>query len=263
VNLAPFFFDDKRECLSRVERIGESLVTVEVTQQKTGDFVMTVRNAGLAPTELDRLKQRVIRWLSLDWNPKPALGIADRLSKPTADFIRAGGGRFLRGSSFYEDFVKTLATVNASWSFTQKMIGALVNGIGGGAFPLPKQIIKAKVRYLESKVKMGYRSKVLYDATSFLLKEKIIDEEGQADESRTIFEDLIAIKGIGNYAATHIRVLLQDYSRIPIDSEVRPYCASRYGIDDKQIPAFFSPWGNYAFLGYKLTRILDRDNWIG
>jgi 3-methyladenine DNA glycosylase/8-oxoguanine DNA glycosylase len=263
VNLAPFCFDERRNCLRRKERIGQSIVTVEVRERKQGGFVMTVPNAEFSRAEVERLSQSVIRWLGLDWDPTFALEVAGRLSGPVRDLILEGGGRFLRGSTFYEDFVKTLATVNASWSFTEKMVAALVNGLGKGAFPLPGQIIKAKVSYLEKKVKMGYRAEVLFDATKLLLKNHIIDEEGRADDASVTFEDLIAIKGIGNYAATHLRVLLHDFSRIPIDSEVRPYCESRWGLNEKEIPAFFSPWGDFAFLGYKLTRIVDEENWIG
>jgi N-glycosylase/DNA lyase len=263
LHLAPFSFDEKRACLSRTERIGESIVTIQIRERKEGGFVMTVSDADLSRSEVARLLKRVVRWLSLDWDPTRALEVAAGLSKPVRDLILNGGGRFLRGSTFYEDFVKTLATVNASWSFTEKMIDALVAGLGRGAFPLPGQIIKAKVSYLEKKVRMGYRAKVLFDATSLLLKNHVIDDEGNADDSGITYENLIAIKGIGKYAATHLLVLLHDFSRIPIDSEVRPFCASKWGLDEKDIPAFFSPWKEFAFLGYKLTRIVDQENWIG
>ena len=47
--------------------------------------------------------------------------------------IERGGGRMLRCSTFYEDFVKTVLTVNTSWSGTCRMIAALVAEPGGGA----------------------------------------------------------------------------------------------------------------------------------
>lgn len=262
IKLAPFSHDARRNRLQKVERIGSAVVTVGVIQQKSGDFKMTVHDASLCREEVLQLKDRVVRWLCLDWDPTPALKIADRLSKPIANFIRAGGGRFLRGSSFYEDFVKTLATVNASWSFTQKMAQRLVADIGGGAFPLPEQILKCGSRFLEDRVKMGYRAKVLTEATRFLLDEKIMDREGNAKGPVT-FEDLIAIKGIGKYAAAHISVLLLDFSKIPVDSEVRPFCASHLGLEEKDIDAYFSSWNEFAFLGYKLLRIIKSKNWIG
>jgi N-glycosylase/DNA lyase len=262
VNLDPFSFDPARGRLSKVERIGNALATVSLTQNKAGDFVVTVQADGLARAEVETLKERAARWLCLDWDPSQALKIADRLSKPVARYLRKGGGRFLRGSSFYEDFVKTLATVNASWSFTQQMIARIVEGIGKGAFPTPRDVLKKGSRYLSTHVKMGYRATVLIEATRTLLQKGLIDDEGNATRPLG-YEDLIAIKGIGNYAAVHLLVLQCDFRRIPVDSEVRPYLADRYGLLDKDIPAFFSPWEDFAFLGYKLSRILDGNNWIG
>jgi hypothetical protein len=41
---------------------------------------------------------------------------------------------------------------------------------------------------------------------------------------------LIGLKGIGPYAAAHCRLLLHDFSRIPIDSSVVAYLRGRYGL---------------------------------
>ena len=68
-----------------------------------------------------------------------------------------------------------------------------------------------------------------------------------------------SLRGIGPYAASHLAMLLHDYSRIPVDSEVRRFCRERYDIGADQIAAFFDSWGAYRFLGYKVGRILTRD----
>jgi hypothetical protein len=41
---------------------------------------------------------------------------------PTLSIVisERGGGRMLRGSCFYEDFIKTVLTINANWSATCK-----------------------------------------------------------------------------------------------------------------------------------------------
>ncbi len=262
VNLEPFSFDAALGRLAKTERIDDSFVHVSATQTPSGDIAVIIRGDGLDRKAVEKLKGRVVRWLSLDWDPSDALAAADRLSKPVARYIRKGGGRFLRGSTFYEDFVKTLATVNASWSFTQQMIARIVEGIGGGAFPGPRAVLRKGARYLQTRVKMGYRAEVLVNATRALLKNGFIDDVGDAVRDVT-FEDLITLKGIGNYAAVHLLVLQCDFRRVPVDSEVRPYLQERYGLSDKDIPAFFGPWGDFAFLGYKLSRILDGNNWIG
>ena len=263
VFLAPLSYDEKKNCLTSIERLDDALVTVHVTQSSTGAFTLRIPDTNLDGNQVDKIVARTRRRLSLDWNPTEALSTADRLSPPIAQFIREGGGRFLRGATFYEDFVKTLATVNASWSFTQKMTSGLVEQIGGNAFPLPGTVLRRGIRPLENRVKMGYRARVLIDATRHFLKTGLMDETGEADPDRMTYDALLAVKGIGAYAAAHLRALLHDYSRIPIDSEVRPYCAERYGIDGSEIAAFFEPWGKFAFLGYKLGRTLEGSNWIG
>ena len=73
------------------------------------------------------------------------------------------------------------------------------------------------------------------------------------------YDDLIDLWGIGPYAASHVAVLQHDFSRIPVDSEVTSYCRERYGIGPKEIDAHFEPWGDFRFLGYRLTKNALRD----
>jgi len=61
-----------------------------------------------------------------------------------------------------------------------------------------------------------------------------------------------------------LRGLAGDYSQIPIDPEVRHYRREWLGCkSDAQIVRKFSPWGRFAFLGYKFARQARRVNWIG
>ena len=78
---------------------------------------------------------RVGCWLSADWEPAPAIAA----QPDAAALIERGGGRMLRGSCFYEDFVKTLLTINANWSATCRMAAALVSEPGEGTFPTPRR----------------------------------------------------------------------------------------------------------------------------
>ena len=58
------------------------------------------------------------RWLSADWEPVAAIAALPDV----AQLIELGGGRMLRGSFFYEDFAKTVLTINTSWSATCRMV---------------------------------------------------------------------------------------------------------------------------------------------
>jgi 3-methyladenine DNA glycosylase/8-oxoguanine DNA glycosylase len=262
--LSPFEWNVKTRCLSRVEKVSnDKLVEVRVAQKDRRAVTLRAVGVHLLDAEMKTLSNRVSRWLSLDWDPGPAVRAAKALAPDIARFIKRGGGRFLKGSSFFEDFVKTLCTVNASWSFTEQMVKRLVNDLGEGAFPTPDKVLEAGVRFLRQAARLGYRSAVLVDTTEALLKRRIMNTAGSANPECATFEALLSLKGIGAYAAAHLSVLLCDFRRIPIDSEVRPYCLQRYGIEANEIDAFFEPWGEFRFLGYKLGRILERTNWIG
>src|SRR5207248_11156391 len=85
--------------------------------------------------------RRMRRWVSADWDPEAAVAALAPAFPEEAAIVARGGGRLLRCSTFYEDFIKTLLTVNTSWSGTCRMVAALVAEPGGGAFPLPKAIV--------------------------------------------------------------------------------------------------------------------------
>ena len=59
---------------------------------------------------------------------------------------------------------------------------------------------------------------------------------GEGSPERLAHDYLIELKGIGPYAAAHCRVLLHDFSRIPVDSSSIAYLRERHGCD----PAAFA-----------------------
>src|SRR5205085_9439166 len=129
--------------------------------------------------------RRVRRWVSADWDPAPAIaalgaaGFADE-----AALVAAGGGRLLRCSTFYDDFVKTLLTVNTSWSGTCRMCAALVAEPGGGAFPGPPAILDYGEERLRGIAKLGFRAPTLVAATRRMLDEGAIDAAGHGADDR-------------------------------------------------------------------------------
>ena len=198
----------------------------------------------------------VKRWLSTNWDPGPAIAVAEQNNPSVADFIEDGGGRILRGTTFYEDFVKTVCTIQIAWSGTIRMVSDLIDKVGGGVFPTPMQILAFGETGLREKAKLGFRSRTLYHATDRMLASGLIDVRGNGAEESITYEEMIALYGIGPYAASHLMVLLNDFRRIPVDSEVRSYCREKLGIEPDQIEPFFARWSDYKFLGYKLHRTI-------
>ena len=264
VRLAPWIWDEDTSKLSRPERIEpHGLFVIAVTQSNPTELLVEV--AGNLPSSgvTERFIEMVKRWVSFAWNPAPAIEVAETIDTRISDLIMNGGGRFLRSSTFYEDFVKTNCTVNTNWSSTRRMVTLLVEEIGNGAFPTPLMIADCGEAALRQRCKLGFRSPVLMNATTELLSEHVISDSGDLRPGGISYQELLSIRGVGPYSASHVAMLEHDFSHIPVDSEVSKYCEEKYLLKPDQVAGFFESWGEYRFLGYKLSRILDQRNWIG
>jgi len=251
-HLAPWSWDPKAGRLGRRERIGNQCGTIALTQGDPDSMVL--RWDGFAPAVLPEIHRRARRWLSTDWQPASAMAA---LCEDRA-LIAQGGGRLLRGSSFYEDFVKTVLTINTNWSATCRMAAALVTEPGEGAFPEdPEAVLDYGEERLRECAKLGFRDATVVSATRRLLDEGAIDASGEGPPDRLGYDYLVSLKGIGPYAAAHCRVLLHDFSRLPVDSGVIAYLRERHGCDPAEFAAGRS-WGPYLALGYRLARLRDK-----
>ncbi len=257
IELAPWRWESEKASLSRHDPLPSGgTARIEATQKTPRSLTVTVEVEGAESVDLDHIRATVVRWLSIDWDPAPAIVVARKLDPSIGRFISKGGGRFLRCSTFFEDFTKTVCTIHTAWRATQRMAEGLVNDIGEGLFPTPLNVLEAGEATLTSKGRLGFRARVLLEATEELLRRGLIDESGRGNEDRITYEEMLELRGIGPYAATHLMVLLHDFSRIPVDSEVGRFCKERHGLDPEEIEAFFDGWGEYRFLGFQLGRII-------
>ena len=253
VMLAPWGWDDSAGVLWRRDRLSSGRVArIQATQPEAGRIGVAVGGDSLSESDVDEATGLVRRWLSLDWDPAGAVAAARNADPGAAEAIERGGGRLLRCSTFYEDFVKTVCTIQIAWSGSRRMVAALVDA-GGGLFPAPATILDLGEAGLRERG-VGFRARALAEGTETMLDRGLIDEAGRAAAGPVSYDDLIALWGIGPYAAAHMVVLQHDFSRIPVDSEVTSYCRDRYGIGPEEIDAHFEPWGEFRFLGYRLTK---------
>ena len=260
VSLAPWGWDDSACVLWRSDRLSSGRTArIQATQPEADRIEVEVSGDGLSRRDLDEAAGLVRRWLSLDWNPTEALAAARETDPLAAETIENGGGRLLRCSTFYEDFVKTVCTIQIAWSGSLRMVAALVEA-GGGLFPTPVRVLELGDAGLRERG-TGFRARSLFEGTETMLERGLIDEAGHTASGPVSYDDLLALWGIGPYAAAHMAVLQHDFSRIPVDSEVTSYCRDRYGIGPNEIDAHFEPWGDFRFLGYRLTKnaFLGRD----
>jgi 3-methyladenine DNA glycosylase/8-oxoguanine DNA glycosylase len=255
--LAPWEWDPERGRLARVERIGGTVGKVTVSQQ--GPTSLDIIWEGSDFTDhAGEILRRVERWVSAEWDPAPAILALGADFTEDAALIERGGGRLLRCSTFYEDFVKTLLTVNTSWSGTCRMSAALVAEPGGGAFPPPEAMIDYGEERLRQIAKLGFRAPTAVAATRRMLEDGAIDRDGHGRSELLDHDYLLTLKGIGPYAAAHCRMLLHDFSRIPIDSVAIAHLRERHDTDPAAFIAARAGCGDYLGLGYRLMRLREK-----
>jgi N-glycosylase/DNA lyase len=256
VHLEPWRWDPQTGTLSRAERIDGAVGTVAMRQRDATTLVVSWDGfSGGADAEI---LHRAARWVSAEWSPEAALAALAGGFAEEAALIARGGGRLLRCSTFYEDFIKTVLTINTAWSSTERTSAALVAEPGGGAFPMPEMLIDYGEERLRRIAKLGFRAPVVVSTTQRMLDEGIIDTAGHGTEDRLDHDYLVSLKGIGPYAAAHCRMLLHDFSRIPVDSVVVAHLRERHDTTPEAFIAARAECGIYLGLGYRLMRLKEK-----
>jgi N-glycosylase/DNA lyase len=197
---------------------------------------------------------------------------------PELAWATSGAGRMLRSPTVFEDVIKTVCTTNCAWGATVRMVDALVSHLGdpavGGdgpltnAFPTPASMAEAPESFYREIVRAGYRGAYLI-ALSRSVAEGSLDIESFSSATIAELSDedleaaLLALPGVGPYAAAHIMMTLGRHSRLILDSWTRPKYARLLGrkrpVSDRQIERRFRPYGEYAGLAFWLYVTRDWD----
>jgi 3-methyladenine DNA glycosylase/8-oxoguanine DNA glycosylase len=235
--------------------------TVVVRSDAPGAIVVEVR----APKRAAPAVRHVLR-LDEDLSPLYAKLAED----PELAWAARGAGRWMRSPTVFEDVVKTICTTNCAWSGTVRMVTALVEGLGDEsargrrAFPTAERMAATPERFYRDVARAGYRSGYLRSLASSVASGELDLEALAAD--RDLPDDevetrLLALPGVGPYAAAHVMMLIGRYSRLVLDSWTRPTYARLNGrkAKDTTIERRFRRYGPYAGLAFWLY--LTRD-WV-
>jgi 3-methyladenine DNA glycosylase/8-oxoguanine DNA glycosylase len=186
---------------------------------------------------------------------------------PDLAWVTAGAGRMIRSPSVFEDVVKTVCTTNCTWSSTVRMVTALVEhlGIDGRTFPSPQARAEAPADFYRDVARAGYRGPYL-QAIAAGVADGTLDLEaldGRSDlADDEVAARLLALPGVGPYAAAHVMMLLGRYGRLILDSWTRPTyarLAQRKTVKDSTIERRFRRYRDFAGLAFWLY--LTRD-WV-
>jgi 3-methyladenine DNA glycosylase/8-oxoguanine DNA glycosylase len=196
-----------------------------------------------------------------------ALALAD----PDLAWVAGGAGRMIRSPTVFEEVVRIVCTTNCSWALTTRMITALVERLGepapgapadgwrGRTFPTAEAMARATPTFYRDVVRAGYRGPYLralarsvasgaldLEVLAAALPEELSDDEMEIR--------LLALPGVGPYAAAHVMLLLGRYSRLILDSWTRPKYARLIGrkkpVSDATILRRFRRYGRYAGLAF-------------
>lgn len=268
IALSPCRWLKEQSALQRVERLDSGrVVLIQATSASSSEDVRlsvdVVADGSLTDIELTEIERKV-RWML-------------RLDEDLSEFyqlcsgedglwqrVKTGRGRLLRSPELFEDVVKTIATTNTIWSQTVGMVDRLVKTLGDPfplaptlrAFPTPAQVAAATEQVLREQVRLGYRSAYVFELARSIA-EGVRNLESLKDSRLTAKElkrGLKSIKGVGDYSASTLLMLLGRYEELAIDSEMRSFVARRYfegrPATDTQIRAIYDRWGKWKYLMY-------------
>jgi 3-methyladenine DNA glycosylase/8-oxoguanine DNA glycosylase len=260
-DLAPFSIEGPDEALVYVAHLNEDrVVELKLSGVEGGVIVETER---LSP-DLENRIEIMVRWmLGTEQNFREFYELAKGHPK-LAHACKEGKGRFLRSPTLFEDTVKTILTTNTSWSGTIRMVESLVKHYGmpmptdleRHAFPSPARLAELEESELTETARLGYRTPYILELARDVASGRRDLEALRHTElsSAEIKQQLRTIKGVGEYSAASLSMLLGRYDFIPIDSWAFKLVSHEWHggepVGQEQVEAAFESWGRWKGLAY-------------
>ena len=245
-----------------------------ITQLKSGRVVETVVREAGDKVRLDvaqKLRQSEQREVAE--NVKWMLGLEEDFSEfytlvrdepRLVQVVVQAQGRLLRSPSVFEDIVKTILTTNTTWEGTIRMVERLVSHFGSSlpgeaarkSFPGAESLASLEEEALRKEASLGYRAPYVLELARAVDSGALDPESFKTEEMPTeeLRKELLAIKGVGEYAAASLLMLLGRYEFVPVDTWTRKLVSQEwYGgkdIGQKEIDATFAQWGDWKGLAY-------------
>jgi N-glycosylase/DNA lyase len=240
--------------------------TVHIGAGRPGRARVEVRGRAPGGRAIASLTETLRRILNLEEDLSGFYAVA--ATDPELAWVTTGAGRMVHAPTVFEDVVKTVCTTNCSWSLTTKMVTALVEHLGepaagalaegwrGRAFPTPEAMAQADPTFYRDVARAGYRGPYLRSLAQ-MVADGTVDLEALREPAlpdEDVEERLLALPGLGPYAAAHVMLTLGRYGRLILDSWTRPTYArlrrSRRAVSDAGIARRFRRYGPHAGLAF-------------
>jgi 3-methyladenine DNA glycosylase/8-oxoguanine DNA glycosylase len=262
VRLAPFGTDALSDGLMYVEQLDSGRVLEMLFQEIPGGVSVEV-DGQLSETERKKVAHTVKWMLGLDQDFSTFYALV-RQEPKLAHVEERAQGRLLRSPTLFEDTVKTILTTNTSWAGTIRMVEALVSQFGAAlpddptrhAFATPDQLAATDEETLRSSARLGYRAPYVLELARFVASGDLdLEALKTADiPLPQLRKQLLAIKGVGEYAAANLLMLLGRYGFVPVDSWALKMVSHEWYGDEPvgraEVEAAFERWGEWKGLAY-------------
>jgi 3-methyladenine DNA glycosylase/8-oxoguanine DNA glycosylase len=183
-------------------------------------------------------------------------------------------GRLLRAPTVFEDVVKMICTTNCSWALTENMVGNLTTKLGTRlgtstySFPTPETIAGVDESFLRKEIKSGYRSPYLLELAQLVAQGKLTLESWRNSDltTKSLYDEVLTVKGMGAYAAGNIMRLLGRYDYLALDSWVRKKFSEIHKkgrkVSDSTIERHYAPFGKWKglFFWLEMTEYWYKEN---
>jgi 3-methyladenine DNA glycosylase/8-oxoguanine DNA glycosylase len=268
VGLEPNAWEAERGAVRRVQQLSSSQVALLwISSAGTaGRPMVEIRanaSGGLSPQEQQEILSVVGHMFRIDEDFSEFYKLCEQQGGRWLN-LTAGLGRLLRSPTVFEDVVRTICTTNVQWGGTRGMMKRLVSAYGEPypgdprlrAFPTSQAIASAPYEEFAGTVRMGYRSPYVLELAQRVAAGDL-DLEAYLDPSIPTLElkkKLLAIKGVGNYAAATLLTLLGRYDELAVDTVFRQFVSRKYfegqTPTDNEARAVYAVWGKWKYLAY-------------
>jgi 3-methyladenine DNA glycosylase/8-oxoguanine DNA glycosylase len=262
IQLAPFEPLEEQGAFRYVDRLASSRV-VDLRLAPAPSGVSLTVDADLLPSEQAEVERKLAWMLGLGQDFSPFYALASQEPK-LAHVVEQVRGRILRSPTFFEDVLKTILTTNTAWGGTLRMVSTLVRRLGSPlcsdperrAFPTPDQIAPLNEAALRETIRLGYRSPYVLSLARAVVEGSLDLEAFKTSDLPTpeLRAQLLAIKGVGAYAAANLLVLLGRYDYLPVDSWALKVVSHEWyegqPIGPAEVEAAFEGWGEWKGLAY-------------
>jgi len=264
--LAPNTWNDDKRSLSRSYRLETGrVVLLDVQGDPTQDrIIVQIESVDSLTGEEEREIEAVVtRMLRLDEDLSAFYHICREKGGSWVKLTK-GLGRLLRSPNVFEDLVKTICTTNIQWGGTTRMVANFVDVLGEPypgdpnhrSFPTPESAAQISLEDFTESIRLGYRGPYVHQVAQHVVTRELDLDSWQNPTMPTVElkKALLAVKGVGNYSAATMLMLLGRYDEIAVDTVFRDFVAEKY-FDGKRPPdteakAVYDEWGKWKYLAY-------------